>query len=95
MKVKNYVRYAFIIIVSLNPFVSSSHADNLLSQGDDALLAPPVANFRNELKRLKLPPAQFQAVSTTDDGPKTNIALKIEDLRTALQKAGKSSNDVE
>jgi hypothetical protein len=95
VKVKNYVRYAFIIIVPLNPFVPSSHADNLLSQGDDALLAPPVANFRNELKRLKLPPAQFQAVSTTYDGPKTNIALELEDLRTALHKAGKSSNDVE
>ena len=77
-----------MIIVSLNPFVSSSHANNLLSQGDEALLVPPVANFRNELNRLKLPPAQFQAVSTISAGPQTNIALEIEDLRTALHKSG-------
>jgi hypothetical protein len=44
------------------------------------------------LKRLRLPPAQFQAVDT--DG-QTNIATEIEDLKAALVKTGKSSNDVE
>jgi tetratricopeptide (TPR) repeat protein len=86
------VRYASIIVVALNPFVPCSYAENILSQGDEAVLAAPVANFRNELRRLRLPPAQFQAVDT--DG-QTNIAIEIEDLRTALVKAGRSSNDVE
>jgi hypothetical protein len=87
------VRYAsIIVVVALNPFVPFSHADSILSQGDEAVLAAPVANFRNELKRLRLPPAQFQAVDT--DG-QTNIEVEIEDLKTALVKAGKSSNDVD
>ena len=94
MRVRNYLRYASIVVVVLNPFVSSSHADSLLSDGDDAVLAAPVANFRNELRRLRLPPAQFQAVDTQYDGPQTNISIELEDLRTALVKAGKSSNDV-
>jgi LysM domain. len=86
------VRYASIIVVAVNPFVPGSYGGNILSQGDEAVLAAPVANFRNELRRLRLPPAQFQAVDT--DG-QTNIAIEIEDLRTALIKAGKSTNDVE
>src|ERR1051326_8180532 len=94
VRVRNYMRYASIVVVVLNPFVSSSHADSLLSDGDDAVLAAPVANFRNELRRLRLPPAQFQAVDTQYDGPQTNISIELEDLRTALVKAGKSSNDV-
>jgi hypothetical protein len=93
VRVRNYVRYAsIIVVVALNPFVPCSYADSILSQGDEAVLAPPVANFRNELRRLRLPPAQFQAV---DNDGQTNIAIEIEDLRTALIKAGKSSNDVE
>ncbi len=98
MRVRNYVRYAsIIVVVALNPFVPCSYADSgsLLSQGDEAVLAAPVANFRNELRRLRLPPAQFEAVDTRGDGPQTNIVIEIEDLKAALIKAGKSSNDVE
>src|SRR5258708_35860430 len=90
MKVTKYAgRYSLFIGLVLSSQTFTSYADSLLVRGDDAVLAAPIADFRKELARLQIPPTPFRAVSG-----QASMAAEILDLRTALQQAGGSSNEI-
>src|SRR5712691_706751 len=90
MKVTKYAgRYSLFIGLVLSSQAFTSYADSLLVRGDDAVLAAPIADFRRELRRMQLPPTQFRAVAG-----QTTMAAEILDLRSALEQAGRSSNEI-
>src|ERR1051326_4103164 len=60
----------------------------LLDQGDEALLAAPIANFDGELDRIKLPQPKFRAVVATNDYLTQSTEADLADLRAALRKTG-------
>jgi len=62
--------------------------NNLLAEGDHALLGAPVANFTKELARLKTP-ATFHAVTNQDGYARQTAELDLEDLAAALQQSGR------
>src|SRR4051812_42750019 len=90
MKVKTYVwRYVLISGLVVGSSTHLAVADSLLSRGDDAVLAAPIANFRNEIKRFQLPPTSYRAVVGI-----SSLAAELSDLQLALRQAGVSSNEI-
>jgi LysM repeat protein len=74
--------------------------NNLLDQGDQALLAAPVTDFAAELERMNLAPSKFQAVPTEETLGAARFgaqaaAAESADLLLALQKAKASGAELE
>ena len=88
-----------VLLVGVNTVTARADSVSLLRHGDEGLLAAPVANFRTELKRIKLAPPEFHAVSThgfeCENSEATNIAVEAENLRAALSKAGLPAEQIE
>ncbi len=61
--------------------------NNLLDQGDEALLSAPVASFERELVRLNLAPSRFAAVPATNRYAAQTFDAELADLATALKQA--------
>ncbi len=61
--------------------------NNLLSGGDESLLAAPTANFRRELERLNLAPSRFDHVAATNGYAQQTFDAELNDLTAALRKA--------
>jgi hypothetical protein len=61
--------------------------NNLLSSGDEALLAAPTANFRRELERLNLAPSRFDHMAATNGYAQQTFDAELSDLTAALRNA--------
>jgi hypothetical protein len=79
------------LLLACGPFFPN----NMLDRGDSAVLVAPVADFYRELDRMKFEVPQFQAMLTTNSYAEEATQNEIADLRAALKKAGKSTNEVE
>jgi hypothetical protein len=79
------------LLLACGPFFPN----NMLDRGDSAVLVAPVADFYRELDRMKFDVPQFQAMLTTNSYAEEATQNEIADLRAALKKAGKSTNEVE
>ena len=64
-----------------------SFPNNLLGQGDNAVLLAPVAHFRAELERLHLVSSRFEHVEATNSYEQQTIDAELADLTVALKKA--------
>jgi photosystem II stability/assembly factor-like uncharacterized protein len=62
--------------------------NNLLSGGDGAVLAAPVADFENELERLHLATNSIRAMITTNTYAKDSADAELSDLRRELALLG-------
>lgn len=89
-------------VLALIPFafaVASTRAcgpffpNNLLTSGDQAVLAAPLADFAVELSRLKLPASRFQFVAATDTYAEHTFDAEMADLAAALKEAKFSPAD--
>ena len=69
--------------------------NNLLSGGDEAVLAAPVADFQRELERMHLATNSFEAITTTNTYAKESADAELNDLRAALEKMDTPASDVE
>src|SRR5204862_7955933 len=85
----------YAIILSLCPQIAFGYTDGLLAHGDDAVLAAPVTDFKIELQRIQLPPAQYQAIPTVYDHVVDEITSDRDDLLAALKASGKSADAAE
>jgi tetratricopeptide (TPR) repeat protein len=95
--VKSKLIYQYVTAFNLiiNALALSAHGQSRLSCGDNAVLAAPVADFRKELKRMKLPAAEFHELALDLDPRQASIDAELEDLKAALQKGGTPSNTVQ
>src|SRR6266478_6606210 len=95
VKVKVYeMRFVIVLSLSLSHSALCGHSRSLLMQGDQAVLAPPEANFDEELRRIKLSPPEFHATGTTPPYRTDDTKIpELNDLREALQKAGRSAEE--
>ena len=81
-----------LALLTVFAFPATTHAcgpffpNNLLSSGDEALLASPIANFRRELERLNLSPSRFDHVAVTNDYEQQTLDEELADLAAALKK---------
>ena len=79
-----------LILLSL---ALSAHAcgpffpNNLLSSGDQAVLAAPIADFARELSRLKLMASRFHYVAATNSHAAQSFDAEMADLAAALKQA--------
>ena len=69
--------------------------NNMLDRGDQAVLVAPVANFYHELDRMQLSPPRFHAVTSTNSFAEETLQAEISDLRDALKRAHRSTNEIE
>jgi len=69
--------------------------NNMLDRGDAAVLVAPVANFYHELDRMQIATPQFTAVRSTNSYADETLQTELADLRVALKKSGKSTNEIE
>lgn len=67
----------------------------MLDRGDAAVLVAPVANFYHELARMQIATPQFTAVTSTNSYSDETLQTELADLRVALKKSGKSTNETE
>lgn len=87
-----------MIWIGVNAATTCSLAKSLLTRGDEGLLVAPLADFGTELRRIKIDPVPFQAVTSKtydyhyDDDELSGVAEQ-EDLRAALKQAGASEAD--
>jgi hypothetical protein len=88
-------RLLVFLLTSVNSSAVFGNSPSVLKRGDEAVLAPPVANFRLELERIRIAPPPFQAVNTTYSPIETNLAIEIQDLRSALTNSDKSAAEVD
>ncbi|HEX4349046.1 MAG TPA: hypothetical protein VH251_01600 [Verrucomicrobiae bacterium] len=67
--------------------------NNLLDDGDHAVLQPPVADFQRELERMKIKPTRLRAVPLPDGQSYSGQSTEAEmaDLAAALQRTKVSS----
>jgi tetratricopeptide (TPR) repeat protein len=95
---ENLLRLAILGLVLLT-LALSAHAcgpdfpNNLLTGGDEALLAAPVADFQHELARLDLLPGRFAHVTATNGYEQLTLDAEMNDLVAALKKAKVSPED--
>ena len=61
--------------------------NNLLDQGDKAVLVAPIADFYRELERMKLVETRFRAVPAGSGFASQAVDAEAEDLGKALKKA--------
>lgn len=59
--------------------------NNLLGDGDDALLVGPVTDFERELSLLQLKPARFSHLATTNGYDQQRLDAELIDLSVALR----------
>src|ERR1051325_1813746 len=80
--------FSAAIWIAANPaFACGPEFPNwMLDRGEEALLAAPIADFDQEMERLKLPPAKFTALITTNDHLTQSTEADLADLRAALRK---------
>jgi hypothetical protein len=86
---------AIVLAVAVSGFAINTFAcgpdfpNNLLDDGDHAVLQPPVADFQRELERMKIKPAGLRAVPLPDGQSYSGQSTEAEmaDLDTALQRA--------
>jgi LysM domain len=64
--------------------------NNLLGGGDEALLAAPVADFRQELEHMEIQPSRFDYVGTTNAFAQATTDAELADLARALKRASVS-----
>ena len=86
---------AFLLSVSPVLACGPWFPNNMLDRGDAAVLAAPVANFYHELDRMQIATPQFTAVLSTNSYSDETLQTELADLRVALKKSGKSTNDIE
>ncbi len=67
----------------------------MLDRGDQAVLVAPIADFYHELDRMQLAPPKFHAVTSSNSFSEEALQAEITDLRDALKRAHKSTNDIE
>jgi len=67
----------------------------MLDRGDAAVLVAPVANFYHELDRMQIATPQFTAVLPTNSYADETLQTELADLRVALKKSAKSTNETE
>jgi LysM repeat protein len=77
-----------ILLLALSPALACGpeFPNNLLDQGDSAVLIAPVSDFYSELEQMKMPPSRFQAVPpvTADREPgAADFAVQAEDAEAA------------
>jgi len=90
---------AIFLAVAVSGFAINTFAcgpdfpNNLLDDGDHAVLQPPVADFQRELERMKIKPAGPRAVPLPDGQSYSGQSTEAEmaDLDAALQQAKVSS----
>jgi hypothetical protein len=84
-------------LLSVSPLLACGpwFPNNMLDRGDTAVLVAPVADFYRELDRMQLTPPRFHAMTSTNSYAEQTLQAELADLRAALHKAGKSSNEVE
>ena len=61
--------------------------NDLLSHGDDAVLAAPLASFMREVDRLSLPVSRFSHVEATNGYAEQSFDAEMADLAAALKRA--------
>lgn len=61
--------------------------NNLLGNGDEALLAAPVADFERELERMELGPGRFEHVESTNSYTQEAFDAEMADLAMVLKRA--------
>ena len=82
-----------VLALALLSLAATAHAcgpffpNNLLEQGDRALLAAPFANFASELGRLHLAPSRFEHLPATNGYAEQSFDGEMADLGAALKKA--------
>jgi nucleoid-associated protein YgaU len=87
---------SLLLLFNLGAYFAFGYSDSFLVSGDSAMLAAPVANFRCEIDRIKLPAPEFHAVPVSNDLlSESNSAIEMADLRAALQKVNKPAADIE
>ena len=93
MMVVGCLRIFTIIVAILLATTLSARAcgpffpNNLLSGGDDAVLAAPVADFARELDRLNLPASRFNYVDAINGYAEQSFDAEMADLAAALKRA--------
>lgn len=79
---------AALPVLACGPFLPNS----ILQGGDGALLRAYYSNFRFELDRIKVPPAEFKAVLARNGHASETFDSELADLRDALARSGLSSS---
>jgi hypothetical protein len=64
------------------------YSDTLLAGGDEALLVPPVAQFRAELERIKRPRPVFPALLAERSPEQLTADMDVTDLAIAFRRSG-------
>jgi hypothetical protein len=85
---------AVILVFAVKVFACGPFfPNNLLDDGDRAVLQPPIADFQRELERMKIKPAGPRALPLADGQtyPDQSTAAEMTDLDTALKRAKVSS----
>jgi photosystem II stability/assembly factor-like uncharacterized protein len=92
LKLKNFKAPAFFLIFCLAALRLAACGEffpnNLLTGGDAAVLAAPVANFEQELERMHLTTNSFHAVITTNSFAKDSTDAELSDLQADLKQMG-------
>jgi hypothetical protein len=71
------------------PACGPDFPNNILRNGDAALLVAPEADFLGELERLKIAPPAFHAVPNQNGYASQTAELDLEDLAAALKQSGR------
>ncbi len=79
--------FPFALAVASTRACGPFFPNNLLSSGDQAVLAAPIADFAMELSRLNLPTSRFPFVAATNGYAAQSFDAELTDLAAALKEA--------